>query len=398
MLGYLLRRVLAAIPVMGVVALFVFLLLRLTPGDPAAILAGDNATPEQLDRIRVSLGLNQPLYSQFLTWIGKLLHGDLGVSLISNVPVLQMIGQRVEPSLSIALSTIILSIAVAVPLGVIAAWQHGSWIDRFVMGLSVVGFSVPVFVIGYVLIQIFAIDLRWLPVQGFRSVTAGFGPFFDRIILPTCTLSFIYIALIARMTRAAMLDVLGEDYVRTARAKGIGETGVLLRHALRNAAVPVITVIGTGFALLISGVVVTESVFNLPGIGRLTVDAVLARDYPVIQAMILLTSRHLRRGQSPDRCRLHVARSQNSLLRADTDGDRNPPRPIGYDYRAAAAGTRISDGDTDHHGCHDLPRAGDRLRDPGALASTARSLAARAGAAAQTGQRAVPARHRRLRP
>jgi peptide/nickel transport system permease protein len=158
------------------------------------------------------------------------------------------------------------------------------------MGLSVVGFSVPVFVIGYVLIQIFAIELRWLPVQGFRSITAGFGPFFERIVLPTCTLSFIYVALIARMTRASMLDVLGEDYVRTARAKGINESAVLLRHALRNAAVPVITVIGTGFALLISGVVVTESVFNLPGIGRLTVDAVLARDYPVIQAMILLTS------------------------------------------------------------------------------------------------------------
>ena len=290
MLGYLLRRVLAAIPVMGVVALFVFLLLRLTPGDPAAILAGENATTEQLERIRTSLGLNEPLYTQFFTWVGKLLHGDLGVSLISNVPVLKMIGQRVEPSISIALSTIILSILVAVPLGVIAAWKHGTWIDRFVMALSVIGFSVPVFVIGYVLIQIFAIDLRWVPVQGFRSISAGFGPFFERIILPTCTLSFIYVALIARMTRASMLDVLGEDYVRTARAKGISETSVLLRHALRNAAVPVITVIGTGFALLISGVVVTESVFNLPGIGRLTVDAVLARDYPVIQAMILLTS------------------------------------------------------------------------------------------------------------
>jgi peptide/nickel transport system permease protein len=290
MLGYLVRRVLAAIPVMGVVALFVFLLLRLTPGDPAAIIAGDNASPEQLERIRTSLGLNEPLYTQFLTWVGKLLQGDLGVSLISQVPVIKMIGQRIEPTISVALSTTILAIVVAVPLGVIAAWKHGTWIDRFVMGLSVIGFSVPVFVIGYVLIQLFAIDLRWVPVQGFRSISAGFGPFLERIILPTCTLSFIYIALIARMTRAAMLDVLGEDYVRTARAKGITESGVLLRHALRNAAVPVITVIGTGFALLISGVVVTESVFNLPGIGRLTVDAVLARDYPVIQAMILLTS------------------------------------------------------------------------------------------------------------
>jgi peptide/nickel transport system permease protein len=290
MLGYLLRRLLAAIPVMGVVTLFVFLLLRLTPGDPAAILAGDNATAEQLERIRVSLGLNEPLYTQFFTWIGRLAHGDLGTSLTSNQPVLKLIGQRIEPSIAIAVSTIVLSILIAVPLGVIAAWQRGTWIDRFVMGLSVIGFSVPVFVIGYVLIQIFAIDLHWLPVQGYRSIAGGFGPFLERLILPTLTLSFIYVALIARMTRASMLDVLGEDYVRTARAKGINEAGVLLRHGLRNAAVPVITVIGTGFALLISGVVVTESVFNLPGIGRLTVDAVLGRDYPVIQGLILLTS------------------------------------------------------------------------------------------------------------
>src|ERR1700751_621602 len=290
MLGYMFRRVLAAIPVMGVVALFVFLLLRLTPGDPAAILAGDNATPAQLERIRTSLGLNEPLYIQFFTWINKLLHGDLGVSLISNVPVLKMISQRIEPSIALAIATIILSVIVAVPLGVIAAWKQGTWIDRFVMGLSVLGFSVPVFVIGYVLIQLFAIDVRWLPVQGYKSIAGGFGPFFERLVLPTITLSFIYVALIARMTRAAMLDVLGEDYVRTARAKGLAEVAVLLRPALRNAAVPVITVIGTGFALLISGVVVTESVFNLPGVGRLTVDAVLARDYPVIQAMILLTS------------------------------------------------------------------------------------------------------------
>ena len=290
MLGYLIRRILAAIPVMGVVALFVFLLLRLTPGDPAAIIAGDNATAEQLDRIRTQLGLNEPLYTQFFSWVWRLLHGDFGTSLISNVPVLQMVNQRIEPSLSIALSVMLVSILVAIPLGVIAAWKHGTWIDRFVMALSVIGFSVPVFVIGYVLVQVFAIELRWFPVQGFRSISRGFGPFLERITLPTIALSFVYVALIARMTRAAMLGVLGEDYVRTARAKGINEGGVLFRHALRNAAVPVITVIGTGFALLISGVVVTESVFNLPGIGRLTVDAVLARDFPVIQAMILLTS------------------------------------------------------------------------------------------------------------
>src|SRR6202046_1244574 len=204
---YLLRRVLAAIPVMGVVALFVFLLLRLTPGDPAAILAGDNATPEQLERIRVSLGLNQPLYTQFFTWVGSLLNGGLGTSLSSNQPVLKLIGQRIEPSIAVAIATIVLSVMVAVPLGVIAAWKRGTWIDRFVMGLSVVGFSVPVFVIGSVLVQLFAIDLRWLPVQGFRSITGGFGPFFDRIILPTVSLSFIYVALIARMICGSVLDV-----------------------------------------------------------------------------------------------------------------------------------------------------------------------------------------------
>ncbi len=290
MLGYLIRRLLAALPVLGVVALFVFLLLRLTPGDPAAIIAGDAATPEQLERIRASLGLNEPLPAQFVTWVDKILHGDLGVSLISHVPVANMIGQRIEPSISIALTTTVLSILIAVPLGVIAAWKHGTWIDRGVMGLSVLGFSVPVFVVGYVLVQVFAIDLHWLPVQGFRSIAKGVGPFFERALLPTLALSFIYIALIARMTRASMLDVLGEDFIRTARAKGLAEGRVLLKHALRNAAVPIVTVIGSGFGLLISGVVVTESVFNLPGIGRLTVDAVLARDYPVIQGVILLTS------------------------------------------------------------------------------------------------------------
>ncbi|WP_284774459.1 ABC transporter permease [Agrobacterium sp. lyk4-40-TYG-31] len=290
MLAYTLRRVMSAIPVMVTVAVFVFLLLRLTPGDPAAIIAGDMATPEQLEKIRASLGLDKPLLVQFFSWIMLLLKGDLGTSLISNTPVTGMIAKHIEPTISIALLTITLSIVIAVPLGVLAAWRHGSWIDYAVMSISVVGFSVPVFVIGYILIQFFAIDLKWFPVQGFRSITRGIGPFLDRAILPSLTLSSIYVALIARMTRASMLDVLGEDYIRTARAKGLRENIVLFRHALRNAAVPVLTIIGTGFALLISGVVVTESVFNIPGIGRLTVDAILARDYPVIQGMILLTS------------------------------------------------------------------------------------------------------------
>ncbi len=290
MLSYILKRVLATVPVMIIVAVFVFLLLRLTPGDPAAILAGDAATPAQLERIRDRLGLNDPLHIQFFTWVFQMLKGDLGTSLISNTDVGGMIVSRLGPTINIALMTIVISVALAVPMGVIAAWRHRTWVDFAVMSFSVLGFSIPVFVIGYIFIQIFAIELRWFPVQGYTAPSAGLWDFFSQAILPSLTLATIYVALIARMTRASMLEVLGEDYIRTARAKGVRENVVLFRHALRNAAVPILTIIGTGFALLISGVVVTESVFNIPGIGRLTVDAILARDYPVIQAMILLTA------------------------------------------------------------------------------------------------------------
>jgi peptide/nickel transport system permease protein len=290
MLSYFLRRLLMAIPVLLVVALSVFLLLRLSPGDPATIIAGDMANPEQVANIRHALGLDQPIHSQFLIWMGNLLQGDFGTSLISQTPVSSMITQRLEPTISLAIAAILITVLVAVPLGVIAAWRQGSWIDNVVMSTSVIGFSVPVFVIGYLLIQVFAIELRWLPVQGFRSMDQGVAEYLRRLVLPALTLSSVYIALIARMTRASMLEVLQEDYIRTARAKGLSQRVVLFRHALRNAGVPILTVIGAGFTLMVSGVVVTESVFNIPGLGRLIVDAVLARDYPVIQALILLTA------------------------------------------------------------------------------------------------------------
>ena len=290
MVRFLLGRLAATIPVMGIVAVIVFLLLRLAPGDPAAILAGDAATPEQIAAIRVRLGLDQPMLEQFGQWIWRLLHGDRGTPTVSHEPVWELILDRVQPTLALAVTTILFAVVVAVPLGVIAAWRHGTWIDRAVMAFSVAGFSVPVFVLGYLLIFGVAMKLRWLPVQGFVPIGDGLGPFLARLVLPTLTLSVIYIALIARTTRSSVLEVLGEDYIRTARAKGVTEARVLRRHALRNAAIPVISVIGIGIALLISGVVVTESVFNLPGLGRLTVDAVLARDYPVIQGVILLFS------------------------------------------------------------------------------------------------------------
>jgi len=290
MYGYLFRRLLGTIPVMLVVAVFIFLMLRLTPADPAAIIAGDNATTEQVAQIRGQLGLDRPMVEQFFIWSAKVLSGDFGESFFFKKTVAQLIGERIEPTLSLAFFTIMIAVLVAVPLGVLAAHRHGSWIDRIVMGFSVLGFSVPVFVIGYLLIYLFAIYLNWLPVQGYQRIAEGVGGWVQRLILPSMTLSVIYIALIARMTRTSVLEVLSEDYIRTARAKGQIERKVLFRHALRNAAVPIVTVIGLGIALLIGGVVVTESVFTIPGLGRLTVDAVLARDYPTIQAVILLFS------------------------------------------------------------------------------------------------------------
>ncbi len=290
MFTFIARRVLATVPVMGVVAVFVFLLLHLSPGDPATVIAGDYASPADIERIRAQLGLDKPLHIQFVAWITRVAQGDLGTSIFSNLPVSTLIAQRVEPTLSLAMLTLFFAVAVAVPLGTIAAWRSGSWIDRAIMGFAVMGFSVPVFVLGYVLIYLFAIGTGWFPVQGYAPLADGLGAFLHRLALPALALSAVYIALIARITRASVLEILAEDHVRTARAKGLPEYLVVLRHALGNAAVPIVTVIGIGFSLLIGGVVVTESVFNIPGLGRLTVDAVLRRDYPVIQGIILVFS------------------------------------------------------------------------------------------------------------
>lgn len=288
MTAYIVRRLLATIPVMVVVALFVFLLLHLTPGDPAAVIAGDDASPAEVEGIRRKLGLDLAIWQQFIIYAGNLLRGDLGTSIFSNLPVLTLVKQRLEPSLVLAVSTLVLAIALAVPMGVLAAWKARTLVDRVVMGFSVLGFAVPVFLIGYLLIYVFAIELRWLPVQGYRPLSQGIEQTARSILLPAIALSMVYMALIARMTRASMLEVLSEDYIRTAHSKGVSTIVVLLRHALKNAAVPIVTVIGIGLTLLISGVVITETVFNIPGLGRLTVDAILKRDYPIIQGLIIL--------------------------------------------------------------------------------------------------------------
>lgn len=288
MTAYIIRRLFATIPVMVVVALFVFLLLHLTPGDPAAIIAGDDATPTEIEGVRRRLGLDLPIWEQFVIYAFNLLRGDLGTSIFSNLPVTTLVAQRLEPTVVLAASTLLVAVICAIPLGVVAAWKARSFVDRLVMGFSVLGFAVPVFLVGYVLIYIFSIELRWLPVQGYRPLAQGVDQTFRSVVLPAIALGTTYMALIARITRASMLEVLSEDYIRTAHAKGVTTRSVLLRHALKNAAVPIVTVIGLGMAALISGVVITETVFNIPGLGRLTVDAILKRDYPIIQGLIII--------------------------------------------------------------------------------------------------------------
>jgi peptide/nickel transport system permease protein len=290
MAALILRRILATFVVMGVVAVFVFGMLHVSPGDPAAIIAGDLATVQDIERIRERLGLNLPIYQQFWRWISNVLSGDLGRSIFSELPVAELIRQRVEPTVALTTSTIVFSVAVAVPLGILAAWKAGSFADRLVMGFAVLGFSMPVFVFAYILIWVFAAKLQLLPVMGYVSITQDVGGFFRSITMPTLALGVTYIALIARITRASMLEAINQDYIRTAFAKGAPIGSILFRHALRNASVPIVTTIGIGIALLIGGVVVTESVFAIPGLGRLTVDAILRRDYPVIQGVILLFS------------------------------------------------------------------------------------------------------------
>ncbi len=294
MLRFLLQRLLAVVPVLLVVSVVVFLILRLAPGDPAAVIAGNSATNDEIVKVREQLGLDKPLVVQYGIWAGKVLQGDLGYSYYMNKPVTALIAQRIEPTLALAFGTIVIAVLLAVPLGTLAAWRMGGWLDRVLSGFSVLGFSVPVFVIGYILIYLFSMQLSWLPVQGYKRLfaedTQGLWGWLRHLILPWATLGMIYVALIARVTRASVSEALTEDYIRTARAKGIAETAVLLRHALANAAVPIVTVIGIGVALLIGGVVVTETVYSIPGLGSLTVEAVLNRDFPMIQGLVLVFS------------------------------------------------------------------------------------------------------------
>lgn len=288
--AYVARRLIATIPVLVLVSVFVFLLLHLAPGDPAALIAGDNVTTAELEAIRQNLGLNQPLIVQFFTWSTRILSGDLGRSIFSNMDVTTLLAMRVEPTIALALVSLVIAVVTALPLGALAALNAGGFIDRLIMAFAMLGFSAPVFVVGFLLVYAFALTLGWFPTQGYVPLSAGFWACLHSLILPGSTLALLYAALIARITRTSLLEVLSEDYVRSARAKGLRATYVLIRHALPNAAIPIVTVVGIGFATLLGGVVVTETVFNIPGLGRLVTDAILRRDYPVVQGLILLFS------------------------------------------------------------------------------------------------------------
>ncbi|GGE46929.1 ABC transporter permease [Primorskyibacter flagellatus] len=290
MLSYILRRLAATIPTLLIVSLFIFSLLYIGGGDPAAMLAGGEASAVEVEKIRETLGLNDPYLSRYMDWLTAALQGDLGQSLYSQKPVTELILQRVEPTAMLTVTTMIVVLVLSIPLGILAAWQAGRATDRAVMIFAVVGFSVPIFVVAYVGIYFFSVQWRLLPVQGYTSPFEDFPDFLGHMVLPSLALGLTLSALVARITRASMLEVLSQHYIRTARAKGLGDRPMLLRHALKNAAVPIVTVIGLAVATLIGGVVVTETVFAIPGVGRLTVDAILRRDFPVIQGVLLVFS------------------------------------------------------------------------------------------------------------
>ncbi|ARV19924.1 Glutathione transport system permease protein GsiC [Curvibacter sp. AEP1-3] len=288
MMRFLLKRLGGAFVVLALVAVLVFCLTRLASGDPVALLLGDQATVEDIAAARTQYGLDKPLPLQFAIWMGEVLQGNLGTSLFLQRPVAQALLERAEPTLFLALFAVGIAALVGVPCGMAAAIWRGSAADQAVSSVAMLGASVPSFWLGLILIQLFAVKLGWFPASGYGDPTATLGERLQHLLLPALVLGMLNSALIIRFTRASMLDILGEDYVRTARAKGLPESTIMVKHVLRNALVPIVTVLGLTMALMIGGTVVTETVFNLPGVGNLVVRAVLRRDYPVIQGTLLV--------------------------------------------------------------------------------------------------------------
>ncbi len=288
--AYLVQRVAAAIPVMVLVATAVFLLLFLTPGDPAAVILGPDATPQRVAELRARLGLDQPVYVQLANWYVRLLRGDLGQSIFENRPVTEAIMSRVEPTLLLTTLATLVAVTLGLTMGLVAALRHGRWQDTSAMLVAIGGVSMPTFWLGLNLIFVFGVLLGWLPVAGYEPLSSGPWASLRYMILPAVTLGLFQAALLARLTRSMMLETLGDDYVRTARAKGLAEHAVVVRHAFRNALIPLLTVIGLIFAALMGGAVITEQVFNIPGVGRMLIQAVARRDYPVVQGVVMIVA------------------------------------------------------------------------------------------------------------
>ena len=285
---YLIRRALAVIPVMVVVATVAFILIHLAPGDPASVIAGPYATPDDVGKLRHQLGLDESMPVQLVKWYGRLLRGDLGQSIFLRRPVLEAILDRVEPTLLLTSWATLIAILIGVPAGVVSARYHNTALDQSFMGLALIGLSIPNFLLGLLMILVFGVWLRWLPVAGYVPLESGFWLNLRSLLMPAVSLGLVQSALIARITRSSMLDVLREQYILAGRSKGLSERAVVYKHALKNAIIPTLTVIGITFAILIGGAVVIETVFNIPGLGRLIISAVLRRDYPVIQGVVLL--------------------------------------------------------------------------------------------------------------
>lgn len=288
MVGYILQRISGMVAVMLLVVTIVFVIVRVTPGDPAAVMLGPDATAQDVADLRSRLGLDRSILSQYVLYLGQLLRGDLGQSIFLNMPVTSALLERAEPTFFLTLLSLAIASVIALPVGIYAAYRRGSFIDQAATTLAMLGASIPGFWLGLILMQIFAVRLQILPVSGYGGPDTSLLERIRHLILPAVALGLVSSALIMRFTRASMLDVLGDDYIRTARAKGLGEQTVILTHALKNALIPILTVLGLTAAVLISGAVVTEMVFGLPGVGNLVVSAVLRRDYPVIQGALLV--------------------------------------------------------------------------------------------------------------
>ncbi|GIN21526.1 MAG TPA: ABC transporter permease [Bacillus bacterium] len=290
MWSYILKRTLSLIPILFIVSLVIFFIIHLTPGDPVSYMLGDEATEEQIENVREEMGLNLPLYEQYFHWIANVLKGDFGVSFHMNTTVLDAIVTHVAPTLSLAVFAQIIALLIAIPLGIIAAIKRGTVVDQAVMGLSLLGMAVPSFLLALFLVLLIGVHLQWLPIAGYQPLSSGLWNHLKYLILPAISLGSIQAALIARMTRSSMLEVLNNNYINMARSKGVSERKVIYSHALHNAFLPILTVIGQTFGALVTGAVITETIFNIPGLGQLIINSVERRDYTVIQGIVLFVT------------------------------------------------------------------------------------------------------------